>query len=273
MGLTDETPVIPTIGNMPTTPASTHDSGISSTRRFDPILNELSASTPVMTPTTSTVISAPTTAVVNPIPTSPTLCPLGIYAQPSPYYTLWPSSAYSTPGMPAAFTNVPVNHAPGNAITKTPNNTVTTTSISPHTPIVTPTSSTSIPFPYTPSERNFSRVQLPDFITTDPKLWFQIADDVLQNADLQTRCSTLLSKLSATVLSKAHDLIRAANPTEEKFAQLRQCIIDIYSVSEDEQFDRLFGKLSVSGQKPSHLLAEMGSVPGVHIPEAILRRM
>ncbi|XP_065217096.1 uncharacterized protein LOC135843217 [Planococcus citri] len=166
----------------------------------------------------------------------------------------------------------------------TPSTTVTSTTFSltpPITSISTATSGTTAStsasgLPPLFSTMPFNRVTLPDFLHSNPSLWFTLADRQFRThkvTDPDEILGILCTKLPPDVVARACDILQSNESADSTLAKLKARIISLYNVSDEEKLDELLKNVSLGTKKPSVLLTEMRLLAGQCPNEDLLKRL
>lgn len=128
-----------------------------------------------------------------------------------------------------------------------------------------------------PESKIEGKVRLPDYIKSDPKLWFTIVETTFTaNAitDDAKRMAHLYPSLPQDILIALSDIIGGAY--EDKFARCRERVLSMFGTSNEQNIDKLLSAHTYTG-KPSQILAEMRRLMGngaiSENYEAVVRRL
>ncbi|XP_037822778.1 uncharacterized protein LOC119611311 [Lucilia sericata] len=117
-------------------------------------------------------------------------------------------------------------------------------------------------------------MKIPRFWKDNPVLWFaQIeAQFALHNVtNERTKYFIILADLDADVLSQVSDIVM--NPPNDAYKQIKQRLIDHFSVSEENRIKTLLTNVEIGDKKPSALLREMKNLANGGVTEDFLRTM
>ena len=70
----------------------------------------------------------------------------------------------------------------------------------------------------------------------------------------------MLGALDYRVIRKVQHIIR--NPGNQPYQTLKQALIKLYKISDDNRFDRLLHQTDLGDRKPSELLSELRTLLG-----------
>ena len=117
--------------------------------------------------------------------------------------------------------------------------------------------------PYTINQSPSINRKLPSFWEDDIELWLAAADHqfILSNiCTEQRRFSAMLGALDYPVIRKVQHIIR--NLGNRPYQTLKQALIKLYKISDDNRFDRLLHQTDLGDCKPSELLSELRTLLG-----------
>ena len=121
-----------------------------------------------------------------------------------------------------------------------------------------------------------NRVTLSEFLPANPTLWFILADKQFRTnkiTDPDDMLSILCSKLPPDVLARASDILESNDTAENTLKKLKNRIVSLYSVSDEQKLDELLKNVSMGTKKPSVLLTEMRLLAGPCQNEDLLKRL
>ena len=115
-------------------------------------------------------------------------------------------------------------------------------------------------------------MKLPQFLPSDPELWFTQVDGLLHVNRITSDASmyyTVITALDADTLRQISDV--AKNPPESaKYEKLKKELIARFSESKEKQITKLLTGIDLGNKKPSHLLREMRDLAGTDISDGAL---
>lgn len=117
-------------------------------------------------------------------------------------------------------------------------------------------------------------IKIPRFWKENPLLWFaQVeAQFVLHHVtNERTKYFIILADLDAEILSQVSDIVM--NPPTDAYKQIKQRLIDHFSVSEEKRIQTLLTNVEIGDKKPSVLLREMRTLANGGVTEDFLRNM
>ena len=148
-----------------------------------------------------------------------------------------------------------------------PLQTTTTTSVSGAGPIFHTAISTPLPH----------RIVLTEFLPTNPTLWFILVERQIRThklVDPEEILGLISSKLPIDVLARASDILESNEDAQATLTRLKQRIISLYRVSDEEKLDELLKDVSLGTKKPSMLLTDMRILSSnVGAKEDLLKRL
>ena len=106
-------------------------------------------------------------------------------------------------------------------------------------------------------------LKLPSLWEDDIELWLAAVDHqfILSNICTEQRCfSAMLGALDYQVIRKVQHIIR--NPGNQPYQTLKQVLIKLYKISDDNRFDRLPHQTDLGDRIPSELLSESRTLLG-----------
>lgn len=115
-------------------------------------------------------------------------------------------------------------------------------------------------------------MKLPQFLPSDPELWFTQVDGLLHVNRITSDASkyyTVITALDADTLRQISDV--AKNPPDAgKYEKLKKELISRFSESKEKQITKLLTGIDLGDKKPSHLLREMRDLAGSDISDDAL---
>ena len=105
--------------------------------------------------------------------------------------------------------------------------------------------------------------KLPSLWEDDIELWLAAVDHqfILSNISTeQKHFSAMLSALDYQVIRKLQHIIR--NPGNQPYQTLKQALIKLYKISDDNRLDRLLHQTDLGEGKPTELLSELRTLLG-----------
>ncbi|XP_022818629.1 uncharacterized protein LOC111351091 [Spodoptera litura] len=100
--------------------------------------------------------------------------------------------------------------------------------------------------------------KLPDFWVDMLRLWFSQFEAVMapQKQGEESKFNMVISKLTKDAIQQVSDLVTSP-PANNKYAALKERLLQVYEESAERQFQKLVLELELSSQKPTHLLRRM----------------
>ena len=118
------------------------------------------------------------------------------------------------------------------------------------------------------SEEHAVSLKLPTFWSSQPEVWFAQAEAQFNlrkiTAD-DTKYYYVLAALDQTTATRLLDLI-SHPPTDDKYTELKTCLIGIFGLSERERASRLLHFRELGDAKLSVLMDETLALLGNHAP-------
>lgn len=128
------------------------------------------------------------------------------------------------------------------------------------------------------SENVVARValKLPPFWKSNPTLWFAQLEAQFTIAGITvdaTKFYHVISVVESDILNTVSDII--LNPTDEtnKYAKLKERLINLHSESEESKIRSLLQGQELGDQRPSQLLSRMRSLAGSSVGEPLLKSL
>ena len=132
------------------------------------------------------------------------------------------------------------------------------------TPILDPSSQTfNFSAPPTIKQSPPINLKLPSLWEDDIELWLAAVDHQFNLSNIcieQRRFSAMLGALDYPVIRKIQHIIR--KPGNQLYQALKQTLIKLYKISEDDRFDSLLHQTDLGDSKPTELLSELRTLLG-----------
>ncbi|XP_062138925.1 uncharacterized protein LOC133847746 [Drosophila sulfurigaster albostrigata] len=118
------------------------------------------------------------------------------------------------------------------------------------------------------------QLRIPKFNKTNPQLWFSQLDRLfhLHNVTDDNKFDIISVNLEEDVIAKLEDLI-ASPPLTNKYATLKQRVLDKFAESPDSKLKRLLRGGETVGKKPSDILDHMRRLAPTTGCEAVIRSL
>lgn len=116
------------------------------------------------------------------------------------------------------------------------------------------------------------KMQIPDFWTDQPRLWFGQFEAIVANQKQgeRSKFNLVVGKLTKDNVQQVADLI--LHPPEEKaYTILKERLLTVYEESESSKIQKLLTEIELGEQKPSHMLRKMQDLAQDKFPEDTLR--
>lgn len=118
-------------------------------------------------------------------------------------------------------------------------------------------------------------LRAPPFWPDEPELWFaQIESQFILSGITQdsTKYAHILSQLDAKFAKEIKDVI-INPPKEEKYAAVKNALIQRVSASQEERTRQLLEHEELGDRKPSQFLRHLRTLAGVSVPDHLLRTL
>lgn len=128
----------------------------------------------------------------------------------------------------------------------------------------------------TPEQQVINRVSVkpPPFWKNKPSIWFAQLEAQFRTSQVtsdQTQFDTAISAIDSQVLEVVSDIILQP-PANNKYAVLKDRLIEHYSGSESERYQQLLSGMTLGDLKPSELLRNMLSLSS-NLPESFVKNL
>ncbi|XP_075163295.1 uncharacterized protein LOC142235932 [Haematobia irritans] len=117
-------------------------------------------------------------------------------------------------------------------------------------------------------------IKIPRFWREHPLLWFAQVEAqfaLYRIGDERTKYHILVAELDTELLTHVSDIV--LNPPNDVYSQIKNRLIEHFSVSEENRIKRLLNNMEIGQKKPSLLLREMRSLSNGGVTEDFLRTM
>lgn len=117
-------------------------------------------------------------------------------------------------------------------------------------------------------------IKVPEFWRAEPELWFLRLEAQFRQAKIlsdQCRFDHTVASLSSEVLMEVSDILRSPT-TGRAYQDLKERLLDRYSVSADERINRLM-EMTLGDLKPTQLLHRMQALAINSISKEVLRNL
>lgn len=122
-----------------------------------------------------------------------------------------------------------------------------------------------------------NKFKLPSFLPQDIALWYQLVETqfkVNKITNNEEKLAAITAELEAGTLMQASDILKADTTPEITYAQLRERLIHLHSVSDEKRLYDLLKGIEMGNSKPSSLLREMRiKAGGLGTTDAILKTL
>ncbi|XP_045477905.1 uncharacterized protein LOC123683053 [Harmonia axyridis] len=128
-----------------------------------------------------------------------------------------------------------------------------------------------------PQETEVSRVavRMPEFVVTDPELWFAMAEGNFHSAGVtqdRSKFGYIVGALPAKYATEVKDIILNP-PTDEAFHKLKTQLIRRLSATQEEKTRRLLEREEMGDRKPSQFLRHLQSLADPAVPESLMKSL
>lgn len=117
-------------------------------------------------------------------------------------------------------------------------------------------------------------MKIPRFWKENPKLWFAQIEaqfELHRITNERTKYFIILADLDTEILSQVSDIVM--NPPQDAYKQIKQRLIEHFSISEEHRIKTLLTNLEIGDKKPSALLREMKNLANGGVTDDFLRTM
>ncbi|KAL4153461.1 hypothetical protein QTP88_001294 [Uroleucon formosanum] len=129
----------------------------------------------------------------------------------------------------------------------------------------------------TESDATIARVavKIPDFISSDPELWFAMVEGSFASAGVtvdSTKFGYVVGALPPKYAMEVKDIIMTP-PSDSKYAKIKQELIRRLSASQEEKTRQLLERVEIGDRKPSQFLRHLQSLADSSVPETLLKTL
>lgn len=129
----------------------------------------------------------------------------------------------------------------------------------------------------TESDATIARVavKIPDFISSDPELWFAMVEGSFASAGVtvdSTKFGYVVGALPPKYAIEVKDIIMTP-PSDSKYAKIKQELIRRLSASQEEKTRQLLERVEIGDRKPSQFLRHLQSLADSSVPETLLKTL
>lgn len=117
-------------------------------------------------------------------------------------------------------------------------------------------------------------LKIPRFWKENPAVWFAQLEAQFENYRITTQKAkyfAILPELEPELLSQVSDII--LKPPSDAYNQIKQRLINHFSISEEKRIQRLLNEMPIGDKKPSSLLREMRNLANGGVKDEFLRTM
>lgn len=137
----------------------------------------------------------------------------------------------------------------------------------------TPSSTPAPPAP-APADNIVAKVaiRVPPFWPEQPAIWFAQLESQFANAGINadaTKFNTIVGSMDGKMLTQVSDAVLHP-PDEAKYDNLKRCIIERFSDSEQRKMTKMLSELELGDKKPSQLYNELKQLGGTNVTEDFL---
>lgn len=126
----------------------------------------------------------------------------------------------------------------------------------------------------TPTTQSSVTMRIPRFWKENPAVWFAQLEAQFENYNIgseQSKYFAVLPELEPELLSQVSDIILSR--PNNAYTQMKQRLIDHFSISEEKRIKRLLNEMPIGDRKPSSLLREMRNLANGGVNDEFLRTM
>lgn len=117
-------------------------------------------------------------------------------------------------------------------------------------------------------------LRIPRFWKENPAVWFAQLEAQFENFNIVTERSkyfAVLPELDPELLTHVSDIV--LERPDDAYTQMKQRLIDHFSISEEKRVKRLLNEMLIGDKKPSSLLREMRNLANGGVKDEFLRTM
>ncbi len=118
-------------------------------------------------------------------------------------------------------------------------------------------------------------VKIPEFISSDPELWFAMVEGSFASAGIKidsTKFGYVVGALPPKYAVEVKDIIMAP-PSENRYVKIKQELVKRLSASQEEKTRQLLERVEMGDRKPSQFLRHLQSLADTSIPETLLKTL
>ena len=118
-------------------------------------------------------------------------------------------------------------------------------------------------------------VKVPPFWAEQPEIWFAQVESQFSNAAIRSDLSkynTIVAAIDSQVLSQVSDAILNP-PLEEKYANLKKCIIDRFCDSEQKKIQKLLSEVDLGDKRPTQLFQQLRGLAKDKVSDDFLKSL
>ncbi|XP_055522973.1 uncharacterized protein LOC129717155 [Wyeomyia smithii] len=117
-------------------------------------------------------------------------------------------------------------------------------------------------------------VKLPEFLKSDPHMWFAQAEAQFYLAQItkdETKFWHIIAKIDQSVICHVSDLV-ANPPARDKYNAIKERLIARFALSSQARLEQLLGSCDLGDLRPTHLLARMQEIAvGLNVDEKLMK--
>lgn len=117
-------------------------------------------------------------------------------------------------------------------------------------------------------------VKVPRFWKENPSLWFAQIEaqfELHQISNERTKYFIIIADLDHEILNQVSDIV--TNPPFDAYKKIKERLVEIYSITEDQRIQTLLTNMQIGDTKPSSLLRQMKSLANGGVTDDFLRNM
>lgn len=118
-------------------------------------------------------------------------------------------------------------------------------------------------------------VKLPEFISSDPELWFAMVEGSFIGSDVKnekTKFGYIIAALPPKFATEVKDIILKP-PTDNPYTKLREELIKRLSATQEEKTKQLLEREEIGDRKPSQFLRHLQNLADTNVPETLLKTL
>jgi hypothetical protein len=118
-------------------------------------------------------------------------------------------------------------------------------------------------------------VKIPDFISSDPELWFAMVEGSFASAGVtadSTKFGYVVGALPPKYAVEVKGIIMTP-PSDSKYVKIKDELIKRLSASQEEKTRQLLERVEIGNRKPSQFLCHLQNLADSSVPETLLKTL